>query len=407
MQDGGINLGKKLVPELRFPEFQGEWKKKELGELCKFVKNYSYSRKDEGQGKYCHIHYGDIHAKYNGYINESTDIPSIKNTGEHVQLKKGDVIVADASEDYTDLGKAITILDPGNRNIVAGLHTFALRPTKDLNSLYLQHYTRSNSYQRYMCKAGTGVSVYGINKTNISKLQLCYPSLQEQRKIGELFYIIDKKLELQQKLIETLEEYKKGMMQKIFSQEIRFKDDNGKYYPEWEEKRLGEVADVIMGQSPNSNSYNNTKEGMPLIQGNADIKGRLTAPQRYTTEPTTVCIVGDLILTVRAPVGCIAKSIHKGCIGRGVCIIRSKHNAFLFYYLQKNELLWNRYAQGSTFTAINSRNIKNFELIMPTKDEQNKIVNFLSLLDKKIELEKGQLENIKEFKKGLMQKMFV
>ena len=107
-----------------------------------------------------------------------------------------------------------------------------------------------------------------------------------------------------------LEQYKKGVMQKLFSQELRFKDDNNQDFPDWQEKTLGEVATITMGQSPDSKTYNTEEIGKLLIQGNADITNRITNPRNWTSEPTKECKAGDLILTVRAPVGMVAKSIY-------------------------------------------------------------------------------------------------
>ena len=101
--------------------------------------------------------------------------------------------------------------------------------------------------------------------------------------------------------------------------ELRFKGFEG----EFEYKKLGDVSNVIMGQSPDSKSYNENREGYYLIQGNADIKNRISSPRQWTNMPTKTCEIGDVILTVRAPVGAVAKSLHNACIGRGVCVIRN------------------------------------------------------------------------------------
>ncbi len=100
--------------------------------------------------------------------------------------------------------------------------------------------------------------------------------------------------------------------------ELRFTGFDG----EWEEKRLENIAEVLVGQSPPSESYNNLGLGKYLIQGNADISNRKTNPRTFTSQPTKLCNVGDIIMNVRAPVGTIPKSLHNACIGRGVCSIQ-------------------------------------------------------------------------------------
>lgn len=184
---------------------------------------------------------------------------------------------------------------------------------------------------------------------------------------------------------------------------LRFPEFTG----EWEEKKLGEVSSIVMGQSPESKSYNQNNIGVPLIQGNADIYQRVSNPRNYTSEPTKkYCNSGDILMTVRAPVGSIAKSVHHACIGRGVCSIKAE-NDFIYYYLLKYEPKWISFSQGSTFTAVNSADIKNLCVNIPKiLNEQEKIADFLTLFDKEIELEEKKLELLKENKKGYMQKIF-
>ena len=198
-------------------------------------------------------------------------------------------------------------------------------------------------------------------------------------------------------------------MQKIFSQELRFKDENGNDFADWEVKKLGDVAEVIMGQSPNSTSYNTEGIGKLLIQGNADIFNRKSNPRNWTNEPTKECDIGDIVLTVRAPVGGVAKSLHDACIGRGVCAIRNKTgNAleFLYQFLLDYEPKWVRLEQGSTFTAVSGADIRTIEISIPQHEEQTKIANFLTTIDEKINQQQSQIEKVSHYKKGLLQQMF-
>ena len=182
---------------------------------------------------------------------------------------------------------------------------------------------------------------------------------------------------------------------------LRFKE----FSDEWEEKKLGEISEIIMGQSPDSKNYNEKNIGLPLIQGNADCKNRKVYPRLYTSEITKESIPNDIIMTVRAPVGAIAFSNIHSCIGRGVCAIRNTNN-FIYHYLIKLENSWEKISQGSTFTAVNSNDIKKLQLILPNIQEQEKIANFLSNIDKKISLTEEKLELFREYKKGVMQKIF-
>lgn len=234
------------------------------------------------------------------------------------------------------------------------------------------------------------------------------PSLQEQERIANFLTKVDKIIEKQDEKVKNLENYKKGMMQKIFSQEIRFKDENENEYPEWEEKKLGEIAGVIMGQSPSSEAYNENYEGIPLIQGNADIKLRKTAPRIYTTEITKTCEIGDIIMSVRAPVGSIGIADHNCCIGRGVCAIKAKiNNNYLYQVLLKKENKWSSISQGSTFESINKNDINGLKIVVPSLKEQEKIADFLTKIDLSSQKEYDKLKELKQWKRGLLQQMFV
>lgn len=174
----------------------------------------------------------------------------------------------------------------------------------------------------------------------------------------------------------------------------------------WQVKRLKDIAHITMGQSPKSESYNKQKKGIPLIQGKADCENRCTQPKLWTTDITKTCDVGDIIMTVRAPVGYIAKSSHYACIGRGVCSIRAKQNQdYLYYYLIHCEDRWKRIAQGSTFEAINRGDIENMKILLPSIKEQQKIAAILATWDRAIALKERLVEQKRAQKKGLMQKL--
>jgi len=177
----------------------------------------------------------------------------------------------------------------------------------------------------------------------------------------------------------------------------------------WEEKKLGNVTSIVMGQSPDSTSYNSNGIGLYLIQGNADIKKRKTLPRVWTDTPTKECKVGDIIMTVRAPVGAVAKSIHNACIGRGVCAIRNNQHSvsnYIYQFLLSFEKKWVKFEQGSTFTAVNTKDVKSLKLILPPVQEQQKIAAFLTAVDSKIEQLSKKKALLGEYKKGLMQQIF-
>ena len=185
---------------------------------------------------------------------------------------------------------------------------------------------------------------------------------------------------------------------------LRFKG----FDDEWRKGKLGDMSKIIMGQSPSSNAYNYNKEGLPLVQGNADITKRITTPRMYTTEITKTCEIEDIIMSVRAPVGSIAIAKQRSCIGRGVCSIKAIgiNQKYLYQVLLGYEKKWLKISQGSTFESINSNDIKGVMLNIPSLQEQEKIANFLSKVDSIIEKQERKVEYWNSYKKGMMQKIF-
>ena len=178
---------------------------------------------------------------------------------------------------------------------------------------------------------------------------------------------------------------------------------------EWRKEKLANISDVMMGSSPSSLSYNENKVGLPLLQGNADIKNRFSSPRIYTSVITKECEIDDILLSVRAPVGTVAKSLHKACIGRGISALRTiKPNSqeYLYQWLFSNESSWEKISQGGTFDAVNSDDIRNLLLPIPNPIEQKKIADCLSSLDELITAHTNKLETLKTYKKGLMQNLF-
>jgi type I restriction enzyme, S subunit len=160
-----------------------------------------------------------------------------------------------------------------------------------------------------------------------------------------------------------------------------------------------------MGQSPKSSCYNTKGQGLPLIQGNADILNRQTIKRIFTTEITKRGKYGDIIMSVRAPVGEIARAVFESCIGRGVCAIRYD-NDFLYHYLIWRESDWVGLSKGSTFDSVNSADIRSFKLFIPNEpQEQIEIANILSDMDAEIGSIESKLSKTRQLKQGMMHEL--
>ncbi len=190
------SLGER-VPKLRFPEFEGEWDFELFSDLFTFLSNNTLSRAELSEtGNIRNIHYGDILVKYTDVINVDDEIiPFVSNASESKvrcgMLRTGDVIIADTAEDAT-VGKAIEIINYNNKPVVSGLHTMPCRPNRDFTASFLGYYINSNAYHSQLYPYMQGIKVTSISKANIGKTLIHFPSRSEQKKIVELFNLIEK-----------------------------------------------------------------------------------------------------------------------------------------------------------------------------------------------------------------------
>ncbi len=241
----------------------------------------------------------------------------------------------------------------------------------------------------------------GLNFQNLGAFRIPLPPLLEQEAIAGVLECWDQAIRNYEKKIEKKRNIKKGLMQRLLSGKQRLPGFSG----EWKEVRLGDVCEIIMGQSPASSFYNKTQEGLPLLQGNNDIKNGFSCPHYWTSQITRFCLPGDILMTVRAPVGEIALSIHKACIGRGICAIRGKtaSQRFVFYSLDNSENAWKAFGQGSTFTAINSKDVRDFQIAVPSEvKEQEVIADLLSNANDEIAFFEQKLSLLRDQKRFLL-----
>ena len=183
---------------------------------------------------------------------------------------------------------------------------------------------------------------------------------------------------------------------------IRFK----KYNDVWENVKLTEIAPIVMGQSPDSKNYTDNPNDYILVQGNADMKNGRVVPRVWTTQVTKLAEKGDLILSVRAPVGDIGKTDYNVVLGRGVAAV--KGNEFLFQLLtkMKQSHYWLKFSTGSTFESINSNDIKSAEIYLPSVEEQSAIGSLFRTLDDLLASYKNNLANYQSLKATMLSKMF-
>ncbi len=271
----------------------------------------------------------------------------------------------------------------------------------NINSDFLRQLFLTKIIMKQVEDASNATTVGTYTISGAKKTIIPYPPIPEQHAIAEALSDVDALIASQEALIAKKRAIKQGVMQELLTGKRRLPGFSGK----WEWKKLGEISKITMGQSPSSIYYNNNSIGLPLIQGNADIKDRRTIVRIFTSQITKKCIQGDIIMSVRAPVGEISKTLFNACIGRGVCAI-SYDNDFLYHYLIFFEPKWSTYSKGSTFDSINSNDVRGLEILMPNDiEEQKAISNSLNELDTEINIIEKKCDKTRLLKQGMMQEL--
>lgn len=356
-----------MVPALRFSEFDGEWKKRRIHEILSI-----------GSGKdYKHLDVGDVPVFGTGGL--MTMVNSYLHEGETVCIgRKGTI---DKPMYYS--GRIWTV------DTLFYTHTF-----NDSNPKFVYNLFQRVNWKQHNEAGG----VPSLSKSTIEQIQLCLPSLPEQQKIASFLSIIDDKIEYLKKKKAQLEIYKKGVMQQLFSQTLRFKDEEGNEYPDWEERALGEICKISTGSSNRVDS--NLDGAYTFFDRSQDI--RLSNRYLFDTEAIIVPGEGQEFI----PKHFIGKfDLHQ----RTYAIMNFEPHIgkFLFYYIGFNSKHLNSHAVGSTVKSLRLPMFEKMPINLPTTAEQSKIANFLSAIDEKIAGVDQQIEYTKQFKKGLLQQMFV
>ena len=390
----------KNTPKLRFPGFTYPWEQRKLGELGNVITGNTPSTSNS--------QYWSQSSDGVVWITP-TDINSVKTESSERKL--------------TDMGAAEARLVPANSVLVTciasigknTINTVAAAFNQQINAIVPDGYNSyfilsmlNNMNDAFRRVAGTSATSI-VNRAEFCLLKAQIPGVDEQNEIGEFFESVDTLITLHQRKLEHLKLKKKSLLQKLFPKE-------GEVYPElrfpgftgpWEQCKLADVANIIMGQSPSSQNYTDNPNDDILVQGNADLIDGQVVPRLWTKEITKSIDEGNIIMTVRAPVGDVAKTAYKVVLGRGVAGIKGDEYIYQFLLKLKYNHYWRSLSSGSTFESINSNDIKNLIIDIPCDEERTKIGNLLRKTDSLINLYQRKLEHLKLLKKALLQQLFV
>ncbi|WP_258115785.1 restriction endonuclease subunit S [Levilactobacillus yiduensis] len=409
-------------PQLRFKGFTDPWEKRTLGQTTTKAKSYSLSRdveRDHETG-YRYIHYGDIHTGVADIVTEHTKLPNIE-PANYDELRVNDLVVADASEDYQGIAEPAVVVGLPT-HLVAGLHTITLRPSS-ASSLYLYYLLHTDSFKHFGYQMGTGLKVFGISWSNLSKFTFMIPSRPEQEMIVKLIESVDNLIAVNQRKLDLLKEQKKGYLQKMFPKngakvpELRFAG----FADDWEERKLSDVANhrggtaiekyfdkdgvykvISIGSYGLNSQYvdqNIRAISNEITDGRVVNSGELTMVLNDKTANGT--IIGRTLLVEKD---------NEYVINQRTEIISPKENfdsnfAYTILNGPFREKV-KRIVQGGTQIYVNYPAVSNLNLELPKIEEQQKIGSFFKQLDDTIALHQRKLEKLQELKKGYLQKMF-
>jgi type I restriction enzyme S subunit len=406
------------VPKLRFGEFNGEWKEKRLN---------SFSFRSAEKNRDNNINLVFTNSAVKGIVNQQDyfdkDIANQNNLEGYYIVNKDDFIYNPRISNSAPVG-------PLNRNhlndkgIMSPLYTIFKMDEKKINLDFIEKFFKTAKWHKYMNSvANYGARSDRMNITNndFFKMLIFVPLKEEQEKIASFLISVDKKIEQLTKKESLLQDYKKGVMRKIFNQEIRFKDENGIEFPEWEEKLLNQL---MYEHKERNYEKKYTKNDVLSVSGSYGIVNQIEFQGRSFAGASVhnyhLVEIDDIVYTKSPlksnPYGIIKTNKFKnGIVSTLYAVYRPKEclfSEYINYYFEIEDNV-NKYLRplvqkgAKNDMKINNQHVLSGYISIPQKREQTKIVNFLSLLDKKIENTKIELERIKEFKKALLQQMFV
>ena len=407
-----------------FKNLPSGWRVVRLGDVFDFLKTYTNSRESlNDYDEISYIHYGEIHKKYKFYLDfRVASLPKIHQSklGDKPEfIKNGDLVIADASEDYIDIAKSVEIKNLEHK-AVAGLHTFLLR---DKGDYFADGYKGYILYEPWVAKElkkkATGISVLGISKSNLLNLKIKLPPLDEQEKIAEILSTWDEAINLTINLIESKKQFKKALMQNLLTAKIRFPQ----FKDEWEETKLGNIGvfktssvDKIIQKDECIVNLVNYMDVYRNTHINSNLKLSQTSASNREIENLSLA-KGDVLFT--------PSSETPDDIGHSAVILSDMPNTLFSYHLVrfrlniKNDIVFLGYvfnqdkilkqfarlSQGITRYTLSISDFQNVFINFPNLKEQQKIAEVLTACDDEINLLNLKLENLKKQKQGLMQKL--
>lgn len=392
------------VPKLRFKEFEGNWAIQPLKNICKINQGLQIAIenrfKDEGENRHFYI--------TNEFLKEGAKKSYfIENPPRNVLCDEHDILMTRTG----NTGQVVS-------NVRGAFHNNFFKITFDktqINKDFFIDFLRKESTQHLILKYAGASTIPDLNHSDFYRIGMPVPLIEEQTKIASFLSAVDEKISLLTKRHGLLSQYKQSMMQKLFSQKIRFKADDG-LFGEWKETTLGNIAEIVGGGTPSTN-HDEYWKGDVVWLTPSEINKKFIGESKRTISELGVqkCSAkklpkGTLLFTSRATIGEVSIATKEVTTNQGFQSFipySSTNNEFLYYWIIQNKKQFIERASGSTFLEISKTKIQPIKILLPCLEEQIKIASFLSVIDQKIEIVAKQIEQAKQWKKGLLQQMFV
>ena len=394
-------MNKLLVPKLRFPEFDGEWDLQQLGNITKIYDgtHMTPDYKENGIPFYSVEHVTNDDFSQTKFIAEDV----FEKENKRVMLEKGDVLMTRIG----DIGTSKYISWDVKASFYVSLAL--LKGSRDDSMLFVNQYIKTNIFQKELHKRTIHVAF--PKKINLGEIGLCnilLPRIDEQTKIANFLTAVDDKIQQLTRKKELLEQYKKGVMQQIFSQKIRFKDDDGSDYPVWEEKKLGDVIDCLDNKRIpiNAEERLKIKGSIPYYGAN----GVVDWISKFIFDEQLVLLAEDGGNFDEFSTRPIAQLISgKSWVNNHAHVIKANvenHTPFIFYTLVHKDI--RQWINGTSRSKLNKSDMFLINLQLPNVlEEQQKIAGILSIVDDKIDMVLKQLQQTQIYKNSLLQQMFI
>ena len=391
------------TPALRFTEFDGDWISSPLKKFFPKIRNgfvgiatpyYVANGVKYLQGK--NVKDGRIDPT--GLIYISEEFHAKKSNSK---LAIDDILMVQSGH----VGECAVIDKEYDNANCHALIVLSPHKEQETNSHFVKYYFYTPIGKKIISQIKTGNTIEHVLASEVKEIYLNFPSKVEQTKIASFLSIVDEKIAQLSQKHQLLSQYKQGMMQKIFSQQIRFKADNGSEFGEWEETTLCKVVNFQNGKRvPLSESDRQKRQGKYRYYGASGVIDHI---DDYIFDGQYILIGEDgaNIITRSSPLAFIVEG--QFWVNNHAHILQSKNgsNVFLAAYLES--LNYEKFNSGTVQPKLNLDNLKKVPVINPCLDEQTKIANFLSAIDQKIVVVAQQIEQAKQWKKGLLQQMFV